>query len=94
AASADRLVIAFRYDIHCSLALDHQQLIESLLLEILGKVTTFIPIPEQSWVELRQEYVEKQRQQSQEVSSNQTEEDPIVAQARKLVGDDLLEIHE
>ena len=31
---------------------------------------------------------------SQEVSSNQTEEDPIVAQARKLVGDDLLEIHE
>ena len=62
-ASADRLVIAFRYDIHCSLALDHQQLIESLLLEILGKVTTFIPIPEQSWVELRQEYVEKQRQQ-------------------------------
>ncbi|BAM46151.1 DNA polymerase III subunit gamma/tau [Amphibacillus xylanus] len=94
AASADRLVIAFRYDIHCSLALDHQQLIESLLLEILGKVTTFIPIPEQSWVELRQEYVEKQRQQSQEVSSNQTVEDPIVAQARKLVGDDLLEIHE
>ncbi|HHU19582.1 MAG TPA: DNA polymerase III subunit gamma/tau [Bacilli bacterium] len=96
AASAERLVIAFRYDIHCSLALDHQQLIESLLLEVLGRVMSFIPIPEQSWLELRQEYVDKQRQQAQDQGdpAAQTEEDPIIAEARKLVGDDLLEIHD
>lgn len=96
AASDGKLVISFKYDIHCSLALDHQQLIESLLLELLGKVISFIPIPEQSWLELRQEYVEKQRQQVQEQddSSEPVEEDPVVAEARKLVGDDLLEIHD
>lgn len=97
AASLEMLVISFKYDIHCSLALDHQQMIEALLLEVLGKVMHFIPIPETNWLELRQDFIEKQRQQTKEEADEtegEEQEDPIVSEARKLVGDDLLEIHE
>ncbi|WP_079710032.1 DNA polymerase III subunit gamma/tau [Paraliobacillus ryukyuensis] len=98
AASSDALILAFKYEIHCSLALDHQQTIESLLSSIVGKQVTIIPIPEANWLEVRQEYVQKQRQQQSEDSDEQEqveeEKDPLVEEARKLVGDDLLEIYE
>ncbi|SFL75246.1 DNA polymerase-3 subunit gamma/tau [Gracilibacillus orientalis] len=99
AASEDIIIIAFRYEIHCSLALEHKQTIELMLAETIGQNITFIPIPEAEWTSLREEYVRKQKQQDEGVdepdtSSSQEEEDPVVDAARKLVGDDLLEIHD
>ncbi|UOQ49550.1 DNA polymerase III subunit gamma/tau [Gracilibacillus caseinilyticus] len=99
AASEDVVVIAFRYEIHCSLALEHKQTIELMLSESTGQNITFIPIPESEWASLREEYVRKQKAQGEESgeqdeSSVQTEGDPLVDNARKLVGDDLLEIRD
>lgn len=94
AASEQTLVIAFKYEIHCSLALDHQQTIESLLATILGKEVNIIPIPEANWQELREEYVKKQRQQEDDSEDHSNDTDPLVEEARKLVGDDLIEIHD
>ncbi|SDC66590.1 DNA polymerase III, tau subunit [Pelagirhabdus alkalitolerans] len=97
AAASDVLIIAFRYDIHCSLSLDHKEKIENLLLELTSQPMTFIPIPEPAWQKVRQDFLAKQQRQetdsdsSQEETSSQ-EEDPLIAEARKLVGDDLLEI--
>lgn len=97
AASFDNLVIAFRYDIHCSLALEHRELIEAILLEATGHQMSFIPIPEEAWLKLREDFIKEQKlkeKDSEDDETTQTEEDPIVEQARKLVGDDLIEIHE
>ncbi|WP_407272232.1 DNA polymerase III subunit gamma/tau [Radiobacillus sp. PE A8.2] len=94
AASDKALVVAFRYEIHCSLALEHKQTIESILADIIGKEIAVIPIPEMNWQELREEYVKKQQEQEEETNPQQNEEDPLIDQARKLVGDDLLEIHD
>lgn len=102
AASPKALVLAFRYDIHCSLALEHQQTIEPLLTEFIGKPLTIIPIPDPNWQELREEYVRNQKSSSDEVSEDadedssvsSKEEDPLVSEARKLVGDELIEIQE
>ncbi|MBX0358346.1 DNA polymerase III subunit gamma/tau [Halobacillus sp. Nhm2S1] len=105
AASSKALVLAFRYDIHCSLALEHQKTIEPLLTEFIGKPMTIIPIPEPNWQEIREEFVRKQKQSSDggtgvegeesETSPSQTgEEDPLVSEARKLVGDDLIEVQD
>ncbi|RDY71005.1 DNA polymerase III subunit gamma/tau [Halobacillus sp. SY10] len=105
AASSKALVLAFRYDIHCSLASEHQKTIEPLLTEFIGKPMTIIPIPEQNWQEIREEYVRKQKQSSDEepgvdgeeseTSPSQAgEEDPLVSEARKLVGDDLIEVQD
>ncbi len=96
AASDHAIVLSFKYEIHCSLALENQQVIQQLLTDHLGKEVQIIPIPEDNWQELREEYVQKQRQQDQPPEDGEVEpqEDPLIAEARKLVGEDLLEIQE
>ncbi|WP_186576833.1 DNA polymerase III subunit gamma/tau [Aquibacillus kalidii] len=95
AASDKALVLAFKYEIHCSLALDHKQTIELLLAEMLGKELSIIPIPNNDWQELREEFIRKQKsQEDDEESKDSQQDDPLVAEARKLVGDELLEIRE
>ncbi|RYG72721.1 DNA polymerase III subunit gamma/tau [Lentibacillus lipolyticus] len=91
AASQDALIVQFKYEIHCSLFLDNQVTAESVLKSVTGKDWTIIPIPAHNWQELRNEYISRQEQSAADESP---EKDPLVEEARKLVGDDLLEIHE
>lgn len=91
AASQNALIIGFKYEIHCSLALEHKDTIESLLAERIGHQIMVIPVPEANWTELREDFLKNQKQQDSSEDEKQ-EEDPIIAEARKLVGDDLLEI--
>ncbi|MEN2466788.1 DNA polymerase III subunit gamma/tau [Ornithinibacillus sp. JPR2-1] len=90
AASETSLVVAFKYEIHCSLFLDNCELVESVLTSVLNKQLTIIPIPNNAWQELRSEYINNQEPSNPE----QTNTDPIVDEARKLFGDDLIEIHD
>ncbi|MFD2761374.1 DNA polymerase III subunit gamma/tau [Lentibacillus juripiscarius] len=92
AASQEALVVQFKYEIHCSLFLDNQETVESVLKSVTGKDWTIIPIPAHNWQELRNEYISRQEQSAAEEEGK--EKDPLVEEARKLVGDDLLEIHE
>lgn len=96
AASDKGLVLAFRYEIHCSLALEHKQTIEPLLADFIGRSVEIIPIPEPKWQELREEYVRKQKTEEAENGEDgkEEEEDPLITEARKLAGDDLIEIHD
>jgi DNA polymerase-3 subunit gamma/tau len=91
AASSDRLVVAFKYEIHCSLFMDNREIVESVMSGVVGKQLQIIPIPEQAWVELRSDFL-----QSEDMKTEKKEEkpDPFVEEARKLVGDDLLEIQD
>ncbi|WP_114353950.1 DNA polymerase III subunit gamma/tau [Saliterribacillus persicus] len=95
AASSQAVILSFKYEIHCSLALEHQQTIELLLAEMLNKEIRFIPIPEENWLKLREEYIKKQRQEDPDGEADEEEEeDPLVSEARKLVGEELLEIQD
>lgn len=92
AASSDALVVAFKYEIHCSLFLDNRELVESVMATAMGKQLTILPIPDKDWQEFRSDFL-----RSQEVNSDDKEQqkaDPLIEEARKLVGDDLLEIQE
>lgn len=91
AASDNALVVAFKYEIHCSLFLENRELVESVLTSVLNKSLTIIPIPNQDWQELRNEYLKNQEPSNTE---EQNTGDPIVEEARKLFGDDLIEIHD
>lgn len=90
AASNDTLIVAFKYEIHCSLFLDHQEIVESTLSQLLGKTKTVIPIPEDDWLQLRETYVKDQEKDSQQ----DEKESSFISEARKLVGDELLEVHD
>ncbi|MEC5425027.1 DNA polymerase III subunit gamma/tau [Virgibacillus sp. C22-A2] len=93
AASDQALVVAFKYEIHCSLFLDNRETIESVLASVMDKQLTIIPIPEHNWTELRTEYINKQETATTQ-QDEQAQADPFIEEARKLVGDDLLEIRE
>ncbi|RLL41712.1 DNA polymerase III subunit gamma/tau [Oceanobacillus piezotolerans] len=92
AASDQAVVVAFRYEIHCSLFLEHQSTVESILTTVIGKNITIIPIPDKDWKELRADYLQKQENNPSEKSAEKT--DPLVDEAKKLFGDDLVEIHD
>lgn len=93
AASSETLVVSFKYEIHCSLLVDHKALVESVLLEFIGTNMAILPIPEEDWQKLRDEYV-RNKQESTPEPVEDTSTSEIVEAARKLVGDDLLEIHD
>ncbi|MFD1362614.1 DNA polymerase III subunit gamma/tau [Lentibacillus salinarum] len=92
AASSEALVVQFKYDIHCALFLDNRETVESVLASVIGKKQTIIPIPANDWQELRDDYISKHEQS--EPKDDQQQEDPVVTEARKLVGDELLEIYD
>lgn len=94
AASADTIVIAYKYEIHCTIAMEHQQLFESIMLELLGYSVSLLAIPDHFWQETRQKFIEEQSQKRIDSGEVEEEKDPLVEEARKLVGDDLLEIEE
>jgi DNA polymerase-3 subunit gamma/tau len=94
AASDLALVVAFKYEIHCSLFMDNREMVETVLGSVIGKQLEIIPIPEQNWQELRTEYINSQEQQPSAQEAGDQQEDPLITEARKLAGDDLLEIHD
>src|SRR5699024_3570942 len=81
AASKQTVIVGFKYEIHCSLFLEHKQMVETIYEQVIGRHVTLIPIPLDSWMKLREEYVQKQGQDQQE---DQKEEDPLITEARKL----------
>ncbi|MFC3041010.1 DNA polymerase III subunit gamma/tau [Virgibacillus xinjiangensis] len=91
AASEKAVVVAFKYEIHCSLFLDNRETIESVLAAVMSKEITIIPIPENDWKEVRSEYINNQEKTEPDQADKP---DPFVEEARKLVGDDLLEVHD
>lgn len=94
AASDQAVVVAFRYDIHCSLFLDNRETVESALGSVLGKQLTIIPVPEQNWQTLRNDFINKQEKKTSEQVEKEDVKSPLIEEARKLVGDDLLQIHD
>lgn len=94
AASPESLVVAFKYEIHCSLFLDNRELVESVLASVLGKQLRIIPLPDANWLDLRQSFIDSQDKPVEKEDEKEKKSDPLIEEARKLVGDDLLEIQE
>ncbi|WP_027964420.1 DNA polymerase III subunit gamma/tau [Halalkalibacillus halophilus] len=95
AASSRSLILSFKYEIHCSLVMENQEMIETLLSEFIGKRLTIIPVPDQEWDSIREDFLNQQPEeveQTDEQVQQEQEEDQLVSEAKKLVGEDLLEI--
>ena len=92
AASDQAIVVSFKYEIHCSLFLDHKDTVQSVLMSVLGKQMEIIAIPDHDWQELRADFIQNQEKSNPEKTKEQP--DPVVDEAKKLFGDDLVEIHD
>jgi DNA polymerase III subunit gamma/tau len=93
AASDHTFIIKFKYEIHCQMAMENNKFVETIsiaLEELVGKRLQVIGVPEEQWHTIRESFLSEQRQDSPKESENQQEE-PIIAEAKKLFGD-LIEV--
>ncbi|WP_338752464.1 DNA polymerase III subunit gamma/tau [Bacillus sp. FJAT-52991] len=94
AASPDAFVLKFKYEIHCQMATENNVFIDSIssiLQELTGNLYQPIGVPEDAWLSIRQNFIKTQKEDGYE-QEEQPEEDLLISEALKLVGEELLEI--
>ncbi len=94
AASEGAFVVKFKYDIHCQMAMENSRFtgaIATITQQLTGRRMEMVGVPESQWQQLREDFISTQQLDGSE-ETDIKEEDPFIAEARKLVGDDLLEI--
>ncbi|CAM4408726.1 DNA polymerase III subunit gamma/tau [Bacillus manliponensis] len=95
AASVDSYVLAFKYEIHCKMASENREAthtVEQILFELFGKKLNMIAIPKSEWGKIREDFLQHD-DGSLEDEPKKTA-DPLVEEAVKLVGQELIEIKE
>ncbi|GEB78346.1 DNA polymerase III subunit gamma/tau [Sporolactobacillus inulinus] len=97
ASSAQGFVQAFKYDFHCQMVMENKNnllgLVQSIVQDVTHKQKVMYPIPEDAWKKLKKAYIERSKSNQDEDSDGEKqEEDSIIAEAKKLVGPDLLDI--
>ncbi|AJI20326.1 DNA polymerase III subunit gamma/tau [Priestia megaterium] len=97
ASSDQSFILKFKYEIHCKMASENNNNVrdnlENILYTLIGSKREMVAIPESEWDKVREEFLQGQ-QQSDGSSGQPQEEDPVVAEAKKLFGEDLIEIQE
>ncbi|MGD6805239.1 DNA polymerase III subunit gamma/tau [Rossellomorea aquimaris] len=97
AASSHSFILKFKYDIHCQMAMENAGFTEalgSILGQLAGTEYQPIGIPEDQWQSVREDFIKHQRTDDPDSAAGEEAEDPLIAEARKLVGEDLIEIRE
>ncbi|PPA68412.1 DNA polymerase III subunit gamma/tau [Jeotgalibacillus proteolyticus] len=97
AASEDAFVLKFKYEIHCKMAMENGKLLESMpviLQELTGSRYSIVGVPEEQWLEIREDFIQHQGQSEDSEGEGKPKEDPFIEEARKLVGEELLDIQD
>lgn len=96
AASETAFVLKFKFEIHCKMVAENNNQVrtnlEVLLQELTGKTMEMVGVPEHDWGKIRKEFLRDQKDDTTEHKQQGSEEDPLIAEAMKLVGNDLIEI--
>lgn len=94
ASSGNALVIKFKYEIHCQMAMENEKFLTnvgSFFFEQTGKQLEIIGVPEEQWLSIREDFIQHHQQGSPE---SENEEDPLVSEAKKLFGEELIQIQD
>jgi len=96
AASEQSFVLKFKYEIHCKMVAENNNNVrdnlENILNELTGKRLEMVGVPDDEWGSIREEFIRGQRSDDEIVEEE--EEDPLIAEAKKIVGAGLIEIKE
>ncbi|MED4532304.1 DNA polymerase III subunit gamma/tau [Metabacillus fastidiosus] len=96
AASENAFILKFKYEIHCKMVAENNNNVltnlQMILQEIIGKSLEIVGVPEQEWGKIREEFLQNQKQDND--GEEEISEDPLIAEAKKLVGLELIEINE
>lgn len=94
AASQNNVIIKFKYELHCQMAMENNRFIEvvsEIIGEYMNRTTSIIGVPEDQWLSIRESFIQEQQNDPDQTNEPQVE-DPIIAEAKKLFGSELVEI--
>ena len=78
--------------------MDHKGLAESILANVLSNHIRIIPIPEENWLQVREDYIQNKGANHTDSDSKEEQEEqevePHIEQAQQLFGEDVVEIQE
>lgn len=96
AASAAAFVLKFTYEIHCQMVAENRNQIrtdlEQILESLLGHQMDLVGVPDSQWGKIREDFLTEHQQEDTDKAEPANEEEPLITEARKLVGPDLIEI--
>ncbi|PLR80196.1 DNA polymerase III subunit gamma/tau [Bacillus canaveralius] len=94
AASTEAFVIKFKYEIHCQMAMENTRFLDVIgdaLQKFTGKRLQVVGVPDEQWHTIREEFLSG-HQHNESENGMEKQEDPFIAEAKKLFGEDLIEI--
>ncbi|MBC2047975.1 DNA polymerase III subunit gamma/tau [Listeria booriae] len=100
AASNDTFVLKFKHEIHCQMAMDNPNFVDTVtngISRLTKNNYSFIGIPEDQWGEIRENFLKNADNTEAEDGGEKAPEpaeDPLISEAAKLVGEGLIEIKE
>ncbi|MCM3571367.1 DNA polymerase III subunit gamma/tau [Neobacillus mesonae] len=96
AASTAAVIIKFKHEMICQMAMNRQDFLEAVaaaLLKLTSKHFSLIGVPEEQWMAIREEFLKTgQHNEDGSPSENAQEEEPHIAEAKKLFGAEFVEI--
>lgn len=95
AASPHAFVLKFKYEIHCKMAADNtngvKENLESILFDLTHRRFEMVAVPDEEWGKIREEFI---REKGVQREKEPEQEDALIAEAKRLFGEQLIEIKE
>ncbi|MED4207549.1 DNA polymerase III subunit gamma/tau [Neobacillus mesonae] len=96
AASAAAIIIKFKHEMICQMAMNRNDFLEAVtasLLKLTSKHFLLLGVPEEQWLSIREEFLHNNQQSEDGTPSESArEEEPHIAEAKKLFGAEFVEI--
>jgi DNA polymerase III subunit gamma/tau len=91
AASADAFIIKFKHEMICQMAMDNPTFVQTVIStfqQLLGNRIAILGVPEEQWAPIRESFLNNHSIQE----SEEKVEEPHIAEAKKLFGEEFIEI--
>jgi DNA polymerase III subunit gamma/tau len=95
AASSSAFIIKFKHEMICQMAMNRADFLDAViaaLYKLTGKSFTLLGVPEDQWLPIRESFINSHDGAEGETSEAPKEEEPHIAEAKKLFGEEFVEI--
>jgi DNA polymerase III subunit gamma/tau len=96
ACSDQVFLLSFQHEIHRQMASqdNNRSFVEGAVYSTIGKNLSMLSILDPDWQKLKNDFIKEQQQGQSSSEETEKTEDPLISEAIKLVGDELIEIKE
>lgn len=92
-SDGESVILAFQNEMHCNMVdTKFRNVVAEALASSCGKELRIVTVLTSQWEQLKEEYKQNQEVNGEQAPESKREEDPVVEEAKKLVGEDLIEI--